>query len=411
MALVGGYASSIAITAIVGVAIIPVIILKSGEAGWAAIAVGQSTGSIAAVVVALGWTITGPAQIARASLRERKQIVANSVVARIWLSILVVPALIAATYQLTPQHGVASVLAAVNVGSIGLGLSWYFVGIGSPRKLLLFDTLPRAVGTVLGGIVLWLSGSLIALTGIQVASGLVAALISIRFAANRCDHGPRWIWSMKWSLKLIKDQLFPSTTALANATYAALPTLAVAWWAPGGIAVFALGERLGRYVTMSVTPMHSWMQGWVPRAELPSQLRRRIRGVVLTAIVAGLLAGIGLTFVGPVLGGILSGGSLSVGFELIAAIAVAIGMSTISRCTGPACLVSIGGERAVAYSTFCGAIVCILVLALLVPTQGALGAAYAMAASETVVAAVQGFVLSKMLKRMVPRGRRSTAIQ
>ncbi|GGH91063.1 hypothetical protein GCM10007170_06330 [Arthrobacter liuii] len=185
--------------------------------------------------------------------------------------------------------------------------------------------------------------------------------------------------------------------------YGALPTLAVAWLAPAGVGVYALAERLGRYVTMAVTPLHNWMQGWVPAARDSSSINQRIRAAILAAITVGGGAGIALYLLGPVLGRLLGGGTISLDSMLIAGVAVAIAATTVSRCTGGACLIALNDAKSVAISSFVGAGTCVLALGVLVPPMGAIGAAMAMAMAEVTVLLYQIVALLTFL--ITGRGR------
>lgn len=223
--------------------------------------------------------------------------------------------------------------------------------------------------------------------------------MSTRFATRSGGVSPRWTWSLSWSASHIGRQALPSATAVATSLYGALPTLAVAWLAPGGVGVFALAERLGRYVTMAVTPLHNWMQGWVPAADNLRAMKQRMRAVISTAVLAGTSFAVALVMLGPSLGQLLSGGAITLGSAVVIGVAVSVGATTISRCTGSACLIALGDSKSVAFSSFIGAGTCVLVLGLFVAPLGAVGAALAMAMAEAAVALYQGVALATFFVR------------
>jgi len=66
-----GYGSSMVLLAITSLLAIPAMVAASGTHAWGAIAVGQSIGGVAAVIIAYGWGLSGPAAIARADQLAR----------------------------------------------------------------------------------------------------------------------------------------------------------------------------------------------------------------------------------------------------------------------------------------------------------------------------------------------------
>ena len=64
--------------------LLPYIARVGGEGTWNALAVGQAVGSLAAILVALGWTLSGPARVAGTSDPElRRHLYAISLLTRL----------------------------------------------------------------------------------------------------------------------------------------------------------------------------------------------------------------------------------------------------------------------------------------------------------------------------------------
>ncbi|MBC7763969.1 MAG: hypothetical protein H7201_19710, partial [Candidatus Saccharibacteria bacterium] len=82
-----GYGASMVLLAISSLLAIPSMVAASGPHAWGGTAVGQSIGGVAAVVIAYGWGLSGPAAIARADELGRMREYAESAVAKIMLSL------------------------------------------------------------------------------------------------------------------------------------------------------------------------------------------------------------------------------------------------------------------------------------------------------------------------------------
>lgn len=380
-----------------GLLVVPVTIFVAGPDEWGAIAVGQSVGSIATIFVALGWGYNGPVLIARANEVERRIIAINSVIARSVASPLIVVVAAVFAFYLAPTTPVASVIACVTVSLGGLGMSWYFVGDGEPKKLFFLDGVPRWAGNLLGVGALYVSNDIYLFLWIQLAGGVLASAISIFVVISNGPPVPAGSWGLRSAFRGVKSQLWAGTTVITATTFASLPTLVLAALAPSAVPIYALGERLVRFAIMGVTPFLQWVQGWVPRESALRPLDSRIKSATSVAVVLALPLGVLVTFLGPLGGSILSVGVLNLPLGLTAAFGIAVATSVISRVVGMACLLALGDDRSVALSAVLGAIVGTPLLFLLVSSGGAIGAAISLAISETIVVTYQLIALKRAM--------------
>jgi O-antigen/teichoic acid export membrane protein len=379
----------------IGLLVVPATIYVAGADEWGAIAVGQAVGSIATIFVALGWGYNGPSLVARASDTERRVIAINSLIARSLVAPLFVVAGAVIALALAPTLPFASVIASVTVSLGGLGMSWYFVGEGQPRKLFIWDGLPRWLGSIVGVGTLFLWHDVYIFLWVQLAGGILSSVLAAIVVIGGGPAVARDSWGVAEAFRGVKSQMYAGITVVTATSFASLPTLVIAAIAPASVPVYALGERLMRLALMAATPAFQWAQGWVPKStsERPREWRIRVatRASYALAIPVGLAVALG----GPLAGHVLSAGVVELPWELTIAMGVAVAASTVSRVVGMACLLALGKDRSVAASAVYGALIGTPLLFILVAISGSTGAAISLAISELIVVTYQIVALRK----------------
>lgn len=382
-----------------GLLVVPVCIYITGASEWGSIAVGQSIGTVAAVLVALGWGYNGPSLIGRASETERRMIAINSFIARFFAAPFILLSAAISAYYLAPTVPWVAVISAMTVSFVGLGMSWYFIGEGQPKKLFLLDGVPRWAGTLLGLAALYVSHDLYAFLWIQLAGGIVASLISIVHVLSRGPTVPTGTWGFRSAFHGVRSQLYAGITVVTTTTFASSPTLVIAALAPEGVPIYALAERVIRAAIMSVTPFFQWVQGWVPKTSLERPQAQKIKWALRAAYCLAVPLGLAVALLGPSAGNILSAGVVELPLMLTVALGVAVAATTVSRVVGMACLLALGADQSVAISAILGAVVGIPLLFILVADAGSTGAAISFAIAELVVVAYQVIALTKLMAR------------
>ncbi|WP_353615686.1 polysaccharide biosynthesis C-terminal domain-containing protein [Leifsonia sp. ALI-44-B] len=399
LAKLSWYTATMLANSSIGLLVVPVTIYVAGAAEWGAIAVGQSVGSIATIFVALGWGYNGPSLIGRANPVERQTIAIHSIVARAVTAPFITAGAAIVAYLLAPTLPWAAVIACITISLGGLGMSWYFVGDGQPKKLFIWDGVPRWTGNLVGVAALWVWHDIYIFLWIQLAGGVLASAISCIVVISQGVRSPRHTWNLREAFRGVRSQLHAGITVVTATTFASLPTLVIAALAPASVPVYALGERLVRFALMGITPFLQWVQGWVPRATPEKPVVWRIRWATRVACVGALPLGLAVALLGPFAGHLLSAGVVELPFALTVAFGVAVAMSAVSRVVGMACLLALGADRAVAISAVLGAIVGTPLLFVLVPVYGAIGAASSLALAEVIVVVYQVIALRRTLGR------------
>ncbi|MBY6437549.1 polysaccharide biosynthesis C-terminal domain-containing protein [Rhodococcus kroppenstedtii] len=372
---------------------VPVLVRAVGQDEWASIAVGQAAGTIAGILVGLGWGFNGPTVVARADPAGRSVIAVDSLTARVTVAPFVIVAACVVAAVLRPDHAAVAVISCLGVALLGLGMTWFFIGAGNVRSLLTLDAVPRMLSTAVGCGAAWLTGSGLAFAVITLVGALVSVVVSGLATASGSAVGV----DRSRVLGAVRTQLFASITVITAASYLSLPTLVVAALSPDAVFVYALADRLTRLTFLGIAPLYQWMQAWVPAAADAWAIRERIRRAIWLSAATAVVLGVAIVGLAPVGARILGGSAAVLEWNLTVPLAVSVAMSALSRCFGMVCLLALGDDRTVAVSAVLGAVCGVPLLLGLVPLAGAAGAATAVMLSEIVVTGVQAVRLRRRL--------------
>jgi hypothetical protein len=372
---IAGYGASMVALAIASLAIIPAMIGADGPRAWAAIAVGQSIGGIAAVALAYGWGLTGPAVIARAehpvALREYSESVL--VKGLLFLPLAAGAGFLAAV--LAPGHPVLAIAGALSTTTIGLTASWYFVGLSRPYAMFVLETIPRVLGTV-AGIVFMLAGSG-ALVGVlcQLA-GMLAGFIVCSVWIYRSGALPRERRLRHRPIRLVlASQGLGVSSTLLSAGYVAAPLLIVSAVAPIVLPVYAIVDKVQRQVSVALNPFVTVFQGWVPRAAGPALASRVLKALGLSAAFSLALGG-AMLVAAPQFILWLGGAVIHPSYLTLVLMAAFVAMNLFESVVSKAVLVAIDRMSVVATATLAGGILGLPLVAVgsvLFGASGALG--------------------------------------
>ncbi|MGO2938792.1 MAG: hypothetical protein ACTICQ_14685, partial [Glutamicibacter arilaitensis] len=400
----GGFALSVATSGLVSLVTVPLLLHGLGANSWTAIATAQAVGSIAAILVQLGWGVLGPAEIAAVPRGvERQRAYAHSLVLRT-LSFLCIGALSGAvTIAIVPASaGTWAVgMSAVGYAATGLSANWYFVGVGEPKKLLTLDSVPRAVLTLAGAVgTAYTSEAAWFAVGVMLASLVPFGLSSVGILRNETVRSLRGYFAEALStmIPVLRHQSAGLSTSLVATLYKYLPMIAVTAVAPAAAPAFALLDRLVKFAVAAVRPFGQVMQGWIPSGGAEG-IRGRARTAGKVSVAAGALAGAGFGVLAVPLASVLGLGQVQIDVWLAVTSGIILGSTVCSQTLGMACLVAMGKRRELFLSVASGAILCAIVVWPLTANLGAIGAGVSVALAEFTVATVQGVVLLRALGR------------
>ena len=357
----------------------------------------QSIASIAVVLVAFGWGITGPSAVASMRSAARGQYFFDSVVSRAWLFLVAAPIAAVLMWFIAPGDSHANVLAGITAILPALGASWFFIGEKRPWTLLLFETAPRAIGTIAGAVMLAATGSIIYFACLQLLGSLLAVVVSAWEVTRRHRQ-----YSLNLGIRAAADRLRAQTagilTAGTSALYVNVPLLLVAMLAPQATTFYAAADKLMKFALTAYSPVVQIAQGYVP---CPNREEHNKRALLASraALGIGFVAGGGFFALAPLGVHLLTAGQASISHQLSAPLGLVLGSVAISAVLGTACLTSLGAIRKVAESTVLGAVCGVPLIVLGGFIFGIYGIAWATAISELAVAIYQARQLSSVIAR------------
>ena len=392
------YSISIVLLALVSLASIPAMVSASGAAAWGAIAAGQSIGVVAAVAISYGWSLSGPAAVARADESHRRRRFFESVVLRLCICVPVGGAAFGLSWAVGGDYASFAGAGALSIAAVGLTANWYFVGRSQPYHLLLFETVPRAVFGVTG-IVFMHTGSS-ARVGLQwqLAGVLSASLISSLWILKP------WHFRYKQSLRqisimqLLRAQRYGVTSSLVNALYFSLPIVIVSVVAASSLPVFALVDKVQRLIFVAFTPCLSVLQGWVPRAT-GGGLVRRIERCLVGALCVSIAIGGFVYLVAPRLMHWMVDGEFALPPFITALLACLTGVGLTEAVLSMACLAALKRLDIVARATAVMSIVGLPLVTVGAYYWGAAGALTGLLVGLSLRLVLEALGLSRIVKR------------
>lgn len=389
---------NVALGGVTSLLAIPVIISIVGAPTWGSLAVAQAIGAIYAVGVGFGWGIIGPAQVAGLAVSARGQFFKDSLVSRSLLFACALPAYVVTVLLVL---GTRSDIGAFLVGGIStvvvaVGSGWFFVGEAQPARLLFNESLPRALGTIAGAALLFVSHSLLVFVAVQLLGILISIWMTTRSINARHRDGVL-NRSVRDGFRRLKDSYASMVTAGTAALYVNVPLIVVSAAVPLATPIYAAAEKIQRFALLAMTPFTQVVQGYIPNADDTAGMRGRINRSVAIAFGFGVALAVGLGALLPWVAHLMTAGKVAVPFTLSIPMGMTTGLIVISGVTGLAALVALGKQRTVAMSTVAGACVGLPLTVILGLLVGVEGIAWAVTISEVLVLAIQLVALARAL--------------
>lgn len=384
---VGGFGASVLVTGLVGVATIPLVVRAAGATEWAALAVGQTLGAFLGVLTALGYQQLGPTAVARTPPAGLGRYFVDSLTLRGLTLAVTIPAALALGRLVSPGGWVVTAVAAMGVLVVSLGASWFFIGTASPRDLMLYDTLPRAVGTLAGAASCSVTGTALPAALGLLGGALAAVTLSAWHVLRRYGRADQTILgSGLWATARV--QFSGLGIAVLSTAYSSLPLLYLSTVIPVAAPTYALADRLKQQAMTAFVPVAQTLQGWVPRAQ-GSDLYRRARKACVIAAALGIAAAAAFACFATPISAILSGTEVKVGLDLALPLGMAFGMNVATLIIGNAVLIPVGKVRAVLASAAAGMLVVVPTLLLAGAISSDAGVAWAVLLAQSAVLVTQ----------------------
>ena len=369
-------------------AVIPAITSTHGASGWAAVAVGLSVGIATAVVAELGWSIVGPQRVARAT-RPPGELFATASASKLVATAVLLPVAAAVTLAVVDEHRPAAALVSVGVALGALSPAWYFIGLGRPLLVLVAETSPRVLVSLVSAVAIAAGAPLEVYGAGMVLAAVVTFGVAPRLGGARLPGAD----DFRAVPAVVRSQLVLVLGRGVATTYKSLPVALLGAVSPGSVAGFAAVDRPLRMGLQVVSAIPDRLQTWVgvPSAELAH--RRSLVSLGLNAGL-GLVVGVGFALSMPAVAVVLFTGAVPVSPDLAVAGGVLIAVICTSRGAGLA-LVSAGRHAQTTTASIASAVVGVPGVLVLGAHHGALGAVSALVSAEAVGLVVQLVVLAR----------------
>ncbi|BDZ39247.1 hypothetical protein GCM10025863_18610 [Microbacterium suwonense] len=371
--------------------LIPAMVAAGGDRAWGSIAVGQSIGGVAAVLIYFGWGHTGPATIARADPLSAQVEFAESLRTRmvLFVPIAAVGCVIAAL--VAPSHPVLAVAGCLSAAAVGFTSDWFFVGSRRPYAYLALETLPRVAGTGIGIVLLFNGAPVITGPLCLLAGMLLAFAVTSWWVLRRRLPGAPERRSLR---QVISAQRNGVGSGAGTAAYSALPLVLVSLVAPGIQPAYALVDKLQRQISVALGPVVAVVQGYVPRRDRLVTVRRA-RQALLAGAGFSLVLAAAVLIVAPWLFSWLGAGQVQPEFAVVVLMSAFIGVNVWESILARAVLASLDRLDVVARGTVLSAVIGLplvvggaLLFGLVGAFAGVLTGLAARAAYELVIAVV-----------------------
>lgn len=348
-----GFGLSVALLAASSLLLIPAMVEAGGQHAWGAIAVGQTVGAVAAVLIYFGWGHTGPATIARADDVVARAEFADSLRTRLVLFVPVAVTACALAALVTPSHPMLAVAGCLSAAAVGFTADWYFVGRRRPYAYLALETVPRVLGTV-AGIVLLAGGVSVIAGPLCMLAGMLLGFAATSWSVLR--RRTATVVARRSVREIILAQRNGVGSGVGTAAYSALPLVLISLFAPGIQPSYALVDKLQRQLSVALGPVVSVVQGYVPRRDEAVTIRRGRQALIAGAGFSLVLAGVVL-LVAPWLLGWLGAGQVQPEYAVVVIMAVFVGLSVWESILARAVLAAFYRLDAVARGTLVSAVV------------------------------------------------------
>lgn len=369
-----GFATSTALLAATSLVATPAMVAASGPEAWGAIALGQAVGAVASLVVSYGWTVSGPAIVARGDVAIRRREYVDSL--RVKTALLLPGSLGAGVVSALLSHGYANfaVAGAISATVVALSSNWYFAGLARPYLWLVMEVVPRVGGTAVG-IGLMLAGC-DAIVGVACTAGgmilgFCAVTVWVFKSTSRVECEQRARTSTLIELLVLQRNGIASMAASQIGMSA--PFGLVALMCPSALPAYALVDRIRQLLSSGLNPVVVVFQGWVPRGA-GSRDRDRSKTALTVAGVLAVVVTAASFAAGPALTRWLGDGQIFVPVLLILLISLVIGLDLFNSVLAYAVMAAAGRVGYVARATTISICVSIPVAVLGVYSMGAVGA-------------------------------------
>lgn len=388
------------LAAVAPLLVLPAIGRTLGAAGWAAIATGQSIGAAASILVAYGWPIVGPSVVASLSTSERVSYYLDSIYMRLLLLLPVgAVAVSLAMILVKEEFSLAAGLMSGALCLVGLSASWFYIGVGEPSRVALYDAGPRIVASVISVPALLFSRNAAIYPLILFLFTALGIWLGSREIAKRASHGrPKWAsiaghFRSQWPIVF-------SGVVTSGYTGFSVAIVALASGSVTTVAAFASAFRLQSMAKVGTGAVSNAFQGWVGEVRHAQPARRMIAAFAVTTCT-GIAGGLALWLLLPVGVDVIFGAGVTISPTVAALSGVGFFMYSMTLSLSLHVLAPTGKIRTISVATVSAAVVGVPAMFLLTPIFGVEGAIFGVTLAEAIVLAIELPIGARLVLRSI----------
>lgn len=370
-----------AIAAVSPLLVLPVVSRLAGPSGWASAMAGESVGTMASIAIAYGWTSIGPALVAIAhDDRERGRVYRASLIVRLLICAIALPIMAAVCWLIAaPGSEWLSVLMGLQGAMIALTFTWFSAGVGDPRSIVVYDSLPRLLTAAAAALAIASLG----FVELYPLSGIAVTLVGTGLFTLRVLRKHPAPWPRRAELRRLFRSGAP--VALNDAVlggYSTVPTpLVIVTASPADAAGFASADKMLKLGQILPITLANALQAWI--AEVHGAHRRtRLRNSLLAHGFFGVLGCLVLAILGAPVSLLLFGDDAQATTPVLIALGISFALFSVRTAMTRLVLFPAGHAHAVMRATLVGTAVGLPVMVVLALVIGPVGAAIGYALTE-----------------------------
>lgn len=370
-----------AIAAISPLLVLPIVARSAGQAGWASAIAGESVGTVAAILIGYGWAAIGPALVSIArDDRERGTLYRESLVIRLLIAVVALPPMGAVCWLVAaPGTEWLSVLMGLQGALIALSFTWFSAGVGEPRSIVLYDSVPRLSLAAISAVVIAYGAPV----EVYPLAGVLVTLLGTGAFTLRALRRYEGAWPVRGDLRrLLRSGAPVALNDVALGAYSNVPTPLVAVTAaPAEAAGFASADKmlkLGQFIPVTLA---NALQAWIAEAHGRARSRRMRLSLGAHAAI-GVIGWLGLSVAGAWVSTVLFGADASATTAILVAMGLTFAFFSVRTSMTRHILFPAGEAGSVVRATLIGTAVGVPAMVILTLPWGPLGAAIGYAATE-----------------------------
>lgn len=369
--------------------ILPVLARVAGADAWTAIAAGQSTGGFFALVVAQGYNLVGPTMVSLTPSSDRSATFRLSVQSRLVLFVPLSAISFTVAWFISPEgFRLEGGLMSLAVTMTGLSSAWFMIGLGRPSLIVIYEILPKMVAT---GIAVVIVVAYVEVIWYPVLLSLSAIWSLVLFSGKTVNLREMLRFQPVEIRRTLKRNRSALATEVSGGAYSTLTVaLVTASTFPAQSAAYVAGDKLYKLGLYAVAAVGNALQGWVVEPG-GKPLSRRALESFWVHLVLGLLGFLAFSALGPMLTSLFFGDIVAIDEFTAVGFGIAVLALSLNTSLGRHALLAVGARAQVMMSVLVGAIAGVPLILTLSALHGASGAAWGLAASESLVVLIQGY--------------------